>query len=292
MTEAPNNRVPKPAPKSMGVTPPPTAKRAQPNEAFDKEVDEELQREQIGQLWEKYSGYILAGAVAIVLGVGGYKFMESRRLAAQEAEGVRYTTAVRQLVEGKADAATPSLQAVANSGSGFAALAQLRLAGADVAAGKTADAVAKFDTVTRLGGVDPMLADFARLQSAMLQLDTAPWGDIQARVLTLTAENNPWRYAARELLGMAALKANNRAEARKQFETLISDAGVPAGMAERARIVMGSLTAAELAEKAPVAPEAPKGETPKAEAPKAPAPEAVPAAPAPAPAGGPPAKKK
>jgi hypothetical protein len=125
-----------------------------------------------------------------------------------------------------------------------------------------------------------------------LQLDTASWGDIQARVLTLTAENNPWRYAARELLGMAALKANNRAEARKQFETLISDAGVPAGMAERARIVMGSLTAAELAEKAPVAPEPAKGETPKAEAPKAPAPETVPVAPAPAPAGGPPAKKK
>lgn len=282
MTEAPNNRVPKSAPKTIGVTPPPTAKRAQTTEAFDKEVDEELQREQIGQLWEKYSGYVLAGAVAIVLGVGGFKFMESRRLAAQEAEGVRYTAAVKQLVEGKADAATPSLQAVANSGSGFAALAQLRLAGADVAAGKPADAVTKFDAVTRLGGIDPMLADFARLQSAMLQLDTAPWGDIQARVVNLTADNNPWRFAARELLGMAALKANNRAEARTQFEKLISDTAVPAGMAERARIVMGSISAAELAEKAPVAPTAPVAVTPEATAPQV----------APAPAGGTPAKKK
>jgi hypothetical protein len=113
--------------------------------------------------------------------------------------------------------------------------------------------VAQYDAVSQMRGVDPVLADFARLQSAMLQLDTATGADIQARLAPLAVDGNPWRHGAREVLGMAALKAGNRGEARAQFEKLISDTSVPAGIAERARIMMGSLAAAELTEKGPLA---------------------------------------
>jgi hypothetical protein len=287
MTDAPNNRVPKSAAKPGGVTPPPARARAQPNEAFDQEVDEELKKEQLAELWEKYSGYILAGAVAIVLGVGGYKFMESRRIAASEAAGTQYVAAVKQLVEGKAEPATASLTAIGNSSSGFAVLAQFRLAAADVAAGKKPDAVAKYDAITRMSGADPMMADFARLQSAMLQLDTLGLADIKARVAGLLADTNPWRFEAREVVGFAAMKAKDRAEARTQFEKLISETGVPPGMAERARIVMGSIAAQELAEKMPAPPVGAPVTTPAS------APAVAPATPAPvAPSGGGAAKKK
>jgi hypothetical protein len=280
MTDAPNNRVT----KTAGVTPPPARARAQPNAAFDQEVDEELKKEQFAELWEKYSGLILAGAVAIVLGVGGYKFMESRRIAASETAGSQYAAAVKQLVEGKTEPATAALTTIGNSSSGFAVLAQFRLAAADVAAAKKPDAVAKYDAITRMAGVDPLMADFARLQSAMLQLDTVGLADIKARVTGLLADTNPWRFEAREVIGFAAMKAKDRAEARTQFEKLISETGVPPGMAERARIVMGSLTAQELAEKMPVAPAT------APEAAPAVAPAVAPAAAAPA-GGGVPKKK-
>ncbi len=278
MTDAPNNRVT----KSSGVSPPPARARAQPNAAFDQEVDEELKKEQFTQLWEKYSGYIMAAAVALVLGVGAYKYTESSNLAAADLAGAQYVAAVKQLVEGKIEPATTSLAAIGKGTSGYAAIAQLRLAAADVAAGKKIDAAAKYDAVTRVAGLDPALADFARLQSAMLQLDTASAADIQARVGGLIGDSNPWRNEARELLGFAALKANNRSEARTQFEKLITEQGVPAGMAERARIVMGSIAAAELAEKIPVAQPA-VGSEPPATTPPVPAP-APPAQPSAAPA--------
>ena len=229
---------------------------AQANAAFDKEVDEELQRDWFRQIWDQYSAYIVVGALAIVLGVFGYKLMENRRLAASEAEGARYIAAIRQLTEGKIDTGAQTLADIGKGSSGFAALARLRLAAADAATGKPAEAVAKYEALSRERGLDPMLADFARLQTAMLQLDTASWGDIQARIADIASDTNPWRHNARELLGMAALKANKRDEARTQFEKLISDPSVPAGMAERARIVMGSLATADLAEKAPLAPAA------------------------------------
>jgi hypothetical protein len=295
MTQPQNNKVTKTAANQAGPGRPARPSAPQGNEAFEKEVDEELQREWMSQFWEKYSLYILAGALAIVLGVGGYKFMQSRRLAASEAAGARYTAASKLMGDTQTDAGIAALADVTKTGGGYATLAQLRLAAADVATGKPADAVAKYDALTRFSGTDPVLADFARLQSAMLQLDTAPWGDLQARVTGLLGDTNPWRFGARELLGMAALKANNRGEARKQFETLIGDPGVPAGIAERARIVMGSIAAAELAEQTPVVPVAPAAATPTtppaAPAPPAGAPAATPPAVAP-PAGTPPGKKK
>lgn len=225
---------------------------AQANVAFDKEVDDELQREWFNQIWEQYSSYIVAAAIAIVLAVGGYKYFEHRRQVGAEAAGAQYIAAIKQLGDGKTEPATEQLAAVARGNGGFAILARFRLAAADVATGKPAEALTKYEALSRERGIDPVLVDFARLQTAMLRLDTESWGDMQTRLTPLTADGGAWRYGARELLGMAALKAGKTDEARAQFDKLIADPAVPAGIADRARIMMGSLAAADLAAKTPV----------------------------------------
>ncbi|MBX6324392.1 MAG: hypothetical protein IRY94_21475, partial [Rhodospirillaceae bacterium] len=49
-----------------------------------REVDEELRRENLVKLWKRYGSYILAAALLIVVGSGGYvvwqRQMEARRL--------------------------------------------------------------------------------------------------------------------------------------------------------------------------------------------------------------------
>ena len=45
------------------------------SELFD-EVDEEVRREQLKKLWERYSIYIIAGAILIVATVGGWFAVE------------------------------------------------------------------------------------------------------------------------------------------------------------------------------------------------------------------------
>lgn len=251
------------------------------NEAFEKEVDEELQREWFSQIWEQYSAYFVGAAVALVLGVGIYKFVEYRRQAAAEAAGAQYVAAVKLLADGKTDAGTEALAAVAKNSSGLGAVARLRLAAADAAAGKTDVALAKYEAIAGERGLDSILTDFARLQTAMLSLDTAPLAAIQAKLGPLVSETNPWRYNAMELLGLAALKAGKTDEGRAQFEKLISEQGVPQGIAERARIVMGSLVAADLAKNAAPAQPAPAQPTqtqaPQAPPAQAPAPTAAPA---------------
>jgi len=225
-------------------------------DSLAREVDEELRREQLLKLWEKYGTYLVAAIALIVVGVGGVKYYQYRTAAAAEAAGARLAAATRA-PESSADA-QKILQEIGTSGpAGYATLARLRLAAADREAGRLAEAAAAYEAIASGGTSDPLLADYARLQAASLKLDTAGFTDIQNRLNDLAADGNPWRASARELLGLAALKAGKTEEARQQFQRLLSDRDTPASISERARIIMGMLTEAELSAPAAAPPGAP-----------------------------------
>jgi hypothetical protein len=131
--------------------------------------------------------------------------------------------------------------------SGYGLMARLRLAAADAAAGHSDKALAAYEAIARQPGIDRMLADYARLQTAMLKADTADWTEMQNRLLDLAAEGNPWKHNARELLGLAAMKVGNLTEARGQFEKLVSDRTAPQTISERANIVMAEIVQSEMA---------------------------------------------
>ena len=222
-------------------------------DSLAREVDEELRREQILKLWERYGTYVVVAAVLIIAGIGGFKYYEHRSTLAAEAAGARLAQASRELAQNKKAEAQKTLDELAASGpAGYATLARLRLAAADRDAGKIAEAAAAYEAIAK-GGGDPLLADYAQLQAAMLRLDDATWTDMQNRLNGIAGETNPWRYSARELLGLAAQKAGKAEEARSEFQRLLGDRNTPPSISERARIMMAMLTEAELAKAAPAA---------------------------------------
>jgi hypothetical protein len=243
---------------------------ADENDILIKEVNDELQRERMQKLWEQYRTPIFGVAAAIILGVGGFKFMENRRQVAAETAGAAYVAAVGQLRDNKRDDAQKAFDTAASGHPGLGALAKLRLAATDVAAGKTTEALAAYDNLAADRSIDPLLADVARLQSAMLTIDTASWTDTQNRLTPLNTETNVWRHAARELLGLAAQKAGQTKDARTIFEQLIGDSTTPATIGERAKMVMAIITEAELATalaaQSPGSAAQPNGPTPQTKA--------------------------
>jgi hypothetical protein len=219
-----------------------------------REVDEELRREQLAKLWDRYGLYGLAVAALIVIGVGGYKIWEARQMATAEAAGARYEAVTLLLADGKPDEALKGFQDIAKDGpQGYAALARLQLAGNAAKAGKTAEALAAYETLANDTTVDPLLADFARLQAAALKVETADWTEMQNRLNPLADEKNAWRFSARELLGLAAYRAGKLDAAKQVLVALVADPGVPASIGERARMLMSMITAAELAKPEPAA---------------------------------------
>ena len=218
-------------------------------DSLAREIDEELRREQLLKLWEQYGTYIIAAAVLIIAGIGGFKYYELPPHHGRRGG--------RRPLHGRGPGSRAGQEGRGAEGAGGAsrrrrppAMPCLPACGwlpADREAGKTAQAAAAFETIAKERGLDPLLADYARLQAAMLRLDSANWTDMQNRLNDLAADGNAWRFSARELLGLAAQKAGKTEEARTQFQRLLGDRNTPPSIGERARIMLAMLTEAELA---------------------------------------------
>jgi hypothetical protein len=232
-----------------------------------REVDEELRREQMQKLWERYNGVVLGAAALIVLAVGGVKILESRRIAAMETAGAAYAAALKLNEENKAADAGTAFEKIAESGpAGYQALAKLQLAGASAKAGKTAEAIATYQSIIDAPGADSLLRNFAQLQIATLKLGQADFTEQQNRLTPLISDDSPFKVTARELLGLSAFKVGKFDEARKNFEPLLIDPKASRGMQERIKIVMGEIARAETAKAEPAKAPAPASAVPAPEA--------------------------
>ena len=245
---------------------------ADESDSLLREVDEELRREQMQKIWERYNGVILGAAALIVLSVGGYKFLEGRRLAASQAAGAEFASALKLSEQNKTDDATKAFEKISHTGpAGYAALAKLNLAGVHAKAGQTAEAVAAYQAIVNDSAADSLLRNFAQLQIATLKLGDADYTEQQNRLTPLAGDDGAFKITARELLGLSAYKAGKFDEARKYFEPLLIDPKASRAIQERVKIVMGEIARSETAKAEPV----------KAAAP-VPAADAVPAATKPA----------
>lgn len=221
---------------------------ADKNDALFREIEEELRREQFQKIWERYGTYIIAAAALIVVSVGGVKYWESHKLARAQSTGAEYEAAIALAASGKTDESAKALEQIAANGpAGYATLAELSLAGADLKAGKRQEAEAVFDRIAAQGNADPILLNFAKLQAAALRLGNGDYADIKARLEPLMSDDSSWRYIARELLGTAAFKTGKLKEARTTLAPLLVDPQVPPTAVERVRMIMSTIAAGELA---------------------------------------------
>jgi len=230
---------------------------------FLREVEEELRRERFERIWKEYGTFILAGAALIVIGVLGYKYVENRRITAAQTTGERYEGAMDLVSSKKEGSAEKEFAAIVAEGTGgYPELARLQLAGVQLKQGKKAEAVATYDELAKSSGADSLLRDYAALQAAGVRLGEADFTEMQNRLNPLMGDASPWRYSARELLGVAAFKAGKPDEARNILTPLLVDQKAPPSIVDRAQIVLAEIAAGEIEKKATSAPVAPGSPAP------------------------------
>ncbi|MDE2578567.1 MAG: tetratricopeptide repeat protein [Hyphomicrobiales bacterium] len=188
-----------------------------------REVDEEVRQDKALALWEKYQTLIVAVALAIVVAAGGWRFWQWRQLQAQEASGARYQAAMALSREGKVAESEAALHALSKDGAkGYAELASMRAA-AELGASDPAAGAKAYDALAANAALDPVFRDVARLRAAILLSDKADRAEIDNRLTPLAQSGQPFRSSARELLALAALKANDYAAAGRWLDEIVSD---------------------------------------------------------------------
>jgi hypothetical protein len=210
------------------------------SEIFD-EVDEEVRREQLKKLWDKYSIYIIAAAILIVAAVGGwrgYQYLEAKKAA--EA-GAAFDAAVELSEQNKhAEAEAVFGKLATTASSGYRMLARLREA-AEVATRDPQAGAKMYDDIAADRSVRSAEQDLARIRAAGLLLETASYSSMLQRLETAAQPDATFRHTARELLALSAWRTNDTAAARHWLDMIASDGETPSALRSRAEALQALL---------------------------------------------------
>ncbi|CAA7615504.1 tetratricopeptide repeat protein [Magnetospirillum sp. SS-4] len=200
-----------------------------------KEVDEDLRQEELTRVWKKHGGLLLAGAIAVVLGVAGWQGWTSWELKQRQDSSLRFAEAAALIDQGRRDEAAEMLgkQAV-TAEKGYRILAEMRLADLRLQQGDAAGAVTIFQRIAGDDAVDRVYRDMAAIRAAYLSLDSADPAAIEKAMEPLAVESSSWRHSAREIQALAALRRGDAARAGELFAKVAEDAAAPQGLRTRA----------------------------------------------------------
>lgn len=203
-----------------------------------REVEEDIRRDRLQHLWDKYGIYLISLVVGIIaltsLIVGWRAYTQSQAEEASKA----FATAVAEAAQEGADAAAIFTELANRAPSGYAALAQLRAAGVHAEAGEIDKAIAAYDAVAADSSADDMLRDLAKVKSGTLLVGRTSYDDLAIRLVPLAGEGEPWRNPAREALGMAAYAEQKYALAQSYFQSIVGDQTATPGVRDRAHVML------------------------------------------------------
>ncbi|HEY8615824.1 tetratricopeptide repeat protein [Phenylobacterium sp.] len=200
-----------------------------------EEVEEQLRSDRYRTLARKASPWVLAVlAAALIAALAWWGWTSWRdREAAKASE--QYAAALDAFSQGDQTKAAQLWSDVAKSpSSGFKTLALMQLGGLQIADDKVQPAVAYFDQAAE-AAPDEILADAARLKSALALLDTAPYAELEKRLNPLIEDGRPYRIQAREALGFAKLMKGDTTGARSDFLVVSASLDAPEGVRARAK---------------------------------------------------------
>jgi hypothetical protein len=207
------------------------------------EVDEEVRREQLKKLWDRYSIYLIALAVLIVAGIAGwrgYEYWVAKRAAAAGAALEAAITLNEQAKYAEAEAAFAKV--AADAPEGYRVLARMRAAGA-LTQIKPADAIKAYDELAADTSLGTTWQDLAAVRAGMLLVDTASLADMRKRLDPLAEPTRSFRHTARELLALSAWRNHDLAAAKRYLDMIATDAESPVGTRARADVLSGLIAA-------------------------------------------------
>jgi hypothetical protein len=203
-----------------------------------REVDEEVRREQLKKLWDRYSNYVIAAAVLVVAAVAAwraYDWWEAKKAA--EA-GAAFETASGLADAGKHAEAEAAFARIATDGTAsYRRLARVRAA-AELAQTDAKAALAAYEKIAGDSAVGDVLQDLAGVRAAALLINAGSFREAQQKLEPLAANERVFRHTARELLVLAAWRAGDAAEAKRWSDLVMADPQTPPDTRSRVEMLI------------------------------------------------------
>lgn len=206
------------------------------SDAFIREVDDELRRDQALHIWQNYGKWIIAAVVAALALFAAWLWWQNDQTMKAGAEGEELSAVLDGLSAGRGDALKPKIDALAGSKiEGVSAAARIVRADLLLQKNDLKGAAAEFGKVAGDTSLAQPYRDMALVRQTAAEFDTMTPDAVIARMKPLAAPGNAWFGSAGELVGIAYLKQGKRELAAATFAAIAKDETVPETI--RSRVV-------------------------------------------------------
>jgi hypothetical protein len=213
-----------------------------PAEAFVREVDENLRRDQMADMAKSYGKWIVAAVILFLGSVGGYLYWQNSQQQQAVTDSETISTALDKIASGDSKVAETELTSLSDSSNDVTRASALL--------GRAAVALRKNDRKTAIdlykqvegdSGLPQPYRDLATVRRTMTEFDAMKPDEIIARLKPLTEQGKPFFGTAGEMTGMAMLAKGDKAGAGQLFARIAADKQVPESIRARAVQLAGSL---------------------------------------------------
>lgn len=212
------------------------------NEAFLREVDEELRRDQLAGFWERYGRLLIVGIVVALAAFGAYLYWQHRNEQAAGVEGEQLQSAFDSLGANNPAATTATLAQLAQSKrDGYRALAKFTQADVLLRDQKFQAAAARFGEVAQDASFAKPFRDLALIRQTAAEFDGLKPQVVIERLRPLAVAGNPWFGSAGEMVAIAYYRTNRRDLAGTMFGQIARNDDVPDSIRQRAVQMAGVL---------------------------------------------------
>lgn len=212
------------------------------NEAFLREVDEELRRDQLQRFGTRWGIPLIVAIVLALAAFGGWLWWDHEQKQRAQAQGEELSQVLHDLEEGKSQGAEQRLLPIAENGNaGYRATAQLTIASLKLQAGDAKAAAAAYKQVADDPKTAKPFRDLALIRQTAAEYDSLKPEQVIERLKPLAVKGNPWFGSAGEMVAIAYLSQNKSDLAGKLFGEIAQDKGVPESIRSRAVQMAGVL---------------------------------------------------
>lgn len=214
----------------------------QSNEAFMREVDEELRKDQALHIWRNYGRWIIVAVVLALLAFAGFLYWQGHSEGRRGEEGEKFKTAFKALSENRAQEAEAPLKELAQSSSdGFNAMARFTQADVLLQKNDLKGAATLLAGIAGDTGLPQEFRDLALIRQTSAEYDTLKPEQVSDRLKGLAVKGSPWFGSAGELVAIAYLRQGKRGDAGRLYGEIAKDESVPRSIRQRAVQMAGVL---------------------------------------------------
>ena len=213
-----------------------------PNEAFLREVDENLRRDQMEQFAKTYGKWLIAAVVLFLAAAGGYLYWQNKQQEKASVQSEELMAIYNDIGAGKTDQAKKRLQPLENANNDMVRTLTLLTEAAIALDSNDRDtALAKYRSISNGDGLPEAYRNLATIRATALEFDKLKPDEVITRLAPLSKPGEPWFGSAGEMTALAMIRQGKKREAGQLFATIAKDKDVPQAMRDRSIQIASSL---------------------------------------------------